>query len=59
MITVCNFREGVCGPRDLTDFLDAAHAVVVSVIYYILSEIEDKLVSLMIMWVVFFPFFFF
>lgn len=57
MITMCDFLEGVCGPRDLTDFLDAAHAVVVSVIYYILSKIEDKLVSLMIMG--FFCFFFF
>lgn len=49
MVTMCDFLEGVCGPRDLTDFLDVAHTVIVSVIYYILSETEDKLVSLMIM----------
>lgn len=46
---MCDFLEGLCGPRDLTDILDMVHTVVVSVIYYVLSETEDKLVSLMIM----------
>lgn len=46
---MCDFLEGVCGPRDLTDFLNMVHTVVVSVIYYILSETEDKLVSPMTM----------
>lgn len=46
---MCDFLEGMCGLRDLTDFRDMAHTVVVSVIYYILSETEDKLVSLMTM----------
>lgn len=46
---MCDFVERVCGPKDLTDFLDMAHTAVLSVIYYILSETEDKLVSLMIM----------
>lgn len=46
---MCDFLEGLCGSRDLTDFLNMAHTVVVSVIYYILSETEDQLFSLMTM----------
>lgn len=44
----CDFLLGVCGPGDLTDFLDVAHTVAVSVLCCINSETEDKQFSLMI-----------